>query len=121
MIGNPLSFVVTAKAEEARRFYEQVLGMRFVADDGFALVFEGLRVAKVDAVTPAQHTVFGFEVADATVAATRLKESGVELVRYPYFEHDALGLWHSPSGARVGWFRDPDGNVLSIADGGERR
>jgi hypothetical protein len=29
-------------------------------------------------------------------------------------EQDELGLWRAPGGALIGWFHDPDRNVLSI-------
>ena len=29
-------------------------------------------------------------------------------------EQDELGVWSAPGGARVAWFKDPDGNVLSL-------
>ena len=44
-----------------------------------------------------------------------LLEKGVEPVRYPHFEQDALGIWSAPGGARVFWFHDADGNLLSLS------
>jgi len=29
---------------------------------------------------------------------------------------DPRGIWNSPSGARVAWFKDPDGNVLGVTE-----
>jgi predicted enzyme related to lactoylglutathione lyase len=31
-------------------------------------------------------------------------------------EQDAQGVWTSPSGDRIAWFTDPDGNVLSLTE-----
>ena len=46
--------------------------------------------------------------------ATQLKDRGVHLERFTGMSQDDLGIWNSPSGAKVGWFKDPDGNILSL-------
>ena len=102
----------------ARRFYRDVLGLRLVSEDEFALAFDArgtmLRVSIVKEVVPAGYTVLGWQVSDIVAAAKRLQKVGVRLQRYPGMSHDEQGVWTSPSGARVGWFKDPDGNTLSI-------
>ena len=114
----PIAFVSTTDTARARAFYEDTLGLRFVADEGFALVFDlagvMLRVTRVDELHPQPFAVLGWRVADAEAAARELAGRGVVFERYPGLEQDELGLWRSPSGARIAWFRDPDGNVLSI-------
>ena len=57
----------------------------------------------------------GFEVPDIEAAVRGLGAAGVEMLRYPHFQQDALGVWTAPSGARVCWFADPDGNVISLS------
>ena len=113
-----IAFVVTTDAERARAFYEHVLGLRLVSDEPFALVFDAngamLRIAKVPELAPARHTVLGWAVADVAAAVTRLVASGVKFERYDGLPQDALGIWTTPDGARVAWFRDPDGNTLSL-------
>jgi catechol 2,3-dioxygenase-like lactoylglutathione lyase family enzyme len=115
-----VAFVLTANAARAREFYESVLGLRVVAEDDFALVVDAngttLRVTKMKEVTPAQHTVVGWDVADVAASVQALRERGVTFERYSFLEQDALGIWTAPgSGARVAWFKDPDGNVLSLS------
>jgi predicted enzyme related to lactoylglutathione lyase len=73
-----------------------------------------LRVTTVDRVDPAPYTVLGWLVGDLDAALHRLDERGVEPVRYDAMEQDAGGIWTSPSGSRIAWFRDPDGNTLSL-------
>lgn len=73
-----------------------------------------LRVTLVGAVVAAPYTVLGWSVADIALAVGSLMERGVEFARYPALAPDALGIWHAPSGALVAWFRDPDGNTLSL-------
>jgi catechol 2,3-dioxygenase-like lactoylglutathione lyase family enzyme len=89
-----------------------------VADEGFALVFDlagvMLRVTRVDQLQPQPSTVLGWRVDDPEATVRELTGRGVVFERFPGMEQDALGIWRSPSGAAIAWFRDPDGNVLSI-------
>ena len=73
-----------------------------------------LRATLIPKFAPQPFTVLGWQVADAAAIATRLAAGGVALARYPGMEQDQDGLWHAPGGALIGWFKDPDGNVLSI-------
>ncbi len=120
MLGSapPIVFVSTTDPERARAFYEGTLGLTFVADEGFALVFDlngtMLRVTRVDRFEPQPLTVLGWRVDDAQAAVRALVARGVAFERYPDLEQDALGIWTSPSGGRIAWFRDSDGNVLSV-------
>jgi catechol 2,3-dioxygenase-like lactoylglutathione lyase family enzyme len=114
-----MAFVPTKDAEKARAFYEGVLGLRFVKDDGFALVLDAngimVRVAKVQQFTPAQFTILGWNVSDIEKVVQDLQQKGVHFERYGFFKQDELGIWTAPSGDKVAWFRDPDGNVLSVS------
>lgn len=113
-----MAFVPTAKPVEARKFYEEILGLRFVEENPAALVFGAhgvmLRVAKVRELAPAPYTVLGWKVVDIETSVRGLAAKGVAFQRYEGMEHDSLGIWNSPSGARVAWFKDPDGNTLSL-------
>ena len=115
-----VAFAATTDAAKARAFYEGVLGLRLVSDDApFALVFDAngtmLRVTSVQEHTPAPFTVLGWDVAAIETTVERLAAAGVEFLHYPGLnEDDRLGIWTSPSGARIAWFHDPDGNVLSL-------
>ena len=116
-----IAFVPTRDPARARRFYETTLGLTFVSDDQFALVFEAnettIRIANVSSVAgfaPAPFTILGWHVNDIEATVGDLARRGVAFERFPGMDQDALGIWRSPSGARVAWFRDPDGNVLSV-------
>ena len=119
----PVAFVPSTDQEQARRFFGEVLGLRFVADDQFALVFEMaggvmLRVVNVkgmEGFAPAPFTILGWEVPDATQAARDLAGRGVELLRVPGLPQDEDGVWSAPGGAKVVWFKDPTGNTLSVS------
>jgi catechol 2,3-dioxygenase-like lactoylglutathione lyase family enzyme len=114
-----ISFVPTTNADKARAFYQEQLGLRFVSEDPFAVVLDAngtmLRLVKLPSLTPAPFTILGWEVSDIDQAVTHLGERGVAFVRYDMAGQDARGIWTSPSGARVAWFKDPDGNVLSLS------
>ena len=109
--------VWTSRMDEARRFYEEVLGLRFTHHSHGACVFAvsggELRLSPVPSTEPSAHTVLGFAVPDADAVAGALKAAGVAAERFEGFQHDANGVWQAPDGTRVVWFRDPDGNLLS--------
>ncbi|MFZ0773968.1 MAG: VOC family protein [Candidatus Sulfotelmatobacter sp.] len=115
---NIVAFVPTKDTAKARAFYEGVLGLRFVKDDGFALVLDAngimVRVAKAQ-FTPAPFTILGWQVPDIEKMVVSLQEKGVHFERFGFFEQDDLGIWTAPSGDKVAWFKDPDGNVLSVS------
>src|SRR5258708_6715827 len=117
---NIVAFVPTRDSEKAKAFYEGVLEPRFVSDDGFALVFDAngimVRVAKVPPqFTPAQFTILGWQVSEIEKVVAGLKGKGVQFERFGFFEQDELGIWTAPTGDKVAWFKDPDGNVLSVS------
>jgi catechol 2,3-dioxygenase-like lactoylglutathione lyase family enzyme len=115
-----MAFVPTLNAERAREFYEGTLGLRFVSDDDFALVLDGcgttVRVAKVHELSPAPFTILGWEVTGIQDIAAGLRKKGVSFERYTWATQDEAGIWTAPGGAKVAWFKDPDGNVLSISE-----
>ena len=113
-----IAFLATASPEQARRFYADVLGLRLHSEDQFALVFDAngimLRVARVDELIPAERTTLGWQVDDIRSTVCQLAERGVAFERYSFVSQDELGIWTTPDGARVAWFKDPDGNLLSL-------
>lgn len=114
-----VGFVITTKPEEAKAFYTDKLGFTFLRDDGFALVFDAnglmIRAGKMKTFTPAQNTVLGWEVSDISAAVNELSAAGVGFERYDFMKPDAQGICTFPTGDKVAWFKDPDGNVLSLS------
>jgi catechol 2,3-dioxygenase-like lactoylglutathione lyase family enzyme len=115
-----IGFVPTRDSQKAREFYEGKLGFQFVSDDPFALVMRAgdtmIRVVKgAKDLVPAAYTVLGWEVQSVEAVARWLKEQGVALERYPFVQDQDLGVWTAPGGDKIAWFKDPDGNVLSIS------
>jgi catechol 2,3-dioxygenase-like lactoylglutathione lyase family enzyme len=113
-----IAFVPTRQPARAKAFYGAILGLRLVSEDGFAIVFDAagvmLRVTKVNQVLAVPYTVLGWEVADIGATAQSLVGAGIVPERFDGLQQDDLGIWRSPSGARVLWFKDPDGNILSL-------
>ncbi len=114
-----MGFVPTADAERAKRFYCAVLRFELVEDNGFALILRtphgSLRLVRAPAFTPLPFTLLGWEVAEIEPEVQALTAAGVVFERYPSCEQDALGIWTAPGGTKVAWFKDPDGNTLSLA------
>lgn len=114
-----VTFLLTAKPEAATAFYRDTMGCRYVRDDGFALVFDlggvMLRIGRVREFAAARHTVLGWEVEAIGAEVARLEGKGVRFERYENMGQDAQGICTFPNGDKVAWFKDPDGNVLSLS------
>lgn len=118
-VATPVTFVITADAARSRGFYAETLGLPLGAQDDFATVYDLagtiLRVTEVPGFVAGPHPVLGWKVADIAAIVTALTAAGVSFTIYDGFGQDALGIWTSPDGvAKVAWFNDPDGNVLSL-------
>lgn len=113
-----VAFVATTDLDRARSFYEGILGLALVEQSPFACVFDvngtTLRVTLADQVVPAGYTVLGWRVDDVDRVIEALSSAGVSFNRYDGMDQDAAGIWTTPSGDRVAWFCDPDGNNLSL-------
>jgi catechol 2,3-dioxygenase-like lactoylglutathione lyase family enzyme len=114
-----MAFAPTLDANKARSFYEGVLGLRVLSQDKFALAVDAngimLRVTNVPpAFKPQPFTVLGWEVPDIATAVSELKQKGVHFESYGLPAQDAEGIWTAPGGAKIAWFKDPDGNILSL-------
>jgi catechol 2,3-dioxygenase-like lactoylglutathione lyase family enzyme len=115
-----IAFIGVEDFGRARRFYCDILGLRLAAHSPFALELDGagamLRVTLVEEVRPAPYTVLGWRVVDIRSTVAALREKGVVFQRYEDMGQDADGIWTAPSGARVAWLKDPDGNMLSLTE-----
>ncbi len=106
-----VAFVPTVDEDMARTFYRDVLGLALVFDANGTM----LRVTPAnDDFTPWPFTILGWQVTDIATTIEGLVERGVELAHFEGLDQDSLGIWDSPGGTRVAWFRDPDGNMLSL-------
>ena len=114
-----IAFVATSNPKRAKKFYELTLGLRLMHEDQYAIVFESagtmVRVQIAPKVTPPQYTVLGWQVSDITNSVKSLQVKGVAFERYAWLEQNELGVWKT-EGGKIAWFKDPDGNLLSLTE-----
>lgn len=114
-----IGFIPTRNAERALEFYQNLLGLRFVSDDAFAIVFESngnmIRLVRIEEFTPAPYTILGWQVEDVESTVKELAAKGLAFQRYSFLDQSEDGIWAAPGGAKVAWFHDPDGNTLSLS------
>jgi catechol 2,3-dioxygenase-like lactoylglutathione lyase family enzyme len=114
------AFVSTTKPDISRAFYEKKLGLRLLSEDSFGIEFEAngahLRLTFVEKLTPQPFTVLGWDTDDIVSAIRSLNKQGISFERYDFIDQDEDGIWKAPGGTRVAWFKDPDGNLLSLSD-----
>ncbi len=114
-----VAFVPTRDQKQARAFYEGVLGLTFVSEDSFALVLDAngtkIRIANAPEFKPAQFTILGWMVSDIETTVTELQTKGIAFEKFGLNGQDERGIWSAPGGDKVAWFKDPDGNILSVS------
>jgi catechol 2,3-dioxygenase-like lactoylglutathione lyase family enzyme len=122
MLGNQsiMAFVPVVDAGRARSFYEKTLGLKVVSEDPYGIMFDAngvtLRMSVVGSeLKAAPYTILGWAVADVRSMVETLRSGGVVFERYDFMEQDEWGVWTSPEGAKIAWFKDVDGNILSLA------
>jgi catechol 2,3-dioxygenase-like lactoylglutathione lyase family enzyme len=112
------TIIWTSRLAEAERFYTLALGLHLRGKSDGALIYDvngsDLRVSPVPSTLPTAHTVMGFAVDHLDGILGELGKRGVTWEHFPGFPHDERGVVITPDGAKVVWFRDPDGNLLSI-------
>lgn len=113
-----VGFVGVSDLDAAREFYGGVLGLELRQNSGFSLIHETavsrLWITLVEDVRAAPYTVLGWQVDDLAAEVDVLVAAGVTFNTYEGMEQDERGIWTAPSGARIAWFSDPDGNTVSL-------
>ena len=114
------AFVPTIKPDKARSFYKDILELELLSEDNYALEFNAngtlLRVIIVQEFKPYPFTVLGWNVDNIASTIRSLNDKNIFCEQYDFLEQDGLGIWTAPGGAKVAWFKDPDGNVLSLTE-----
>lgn len=114
------AFVPTVKPNESKTFYRDILGLELLSEDNYALEFNAngtlLRVIIVQDLTPQKFTVLGWNVSDISSEIKTLNMKGIVCEKYAFLQQNSLGIWTAPNGTKVAWFKDPDGNVLSLSE-----
>jgi len=114
------AFIPTTKPKQAKQFYQDTLGLKLNFETDYSMQFEGkqslLMITTVESFEPQPFTVLGWNVSDIETEIRSLSKLGVELETYDSLEQDNLGIWTAPSKAKIAWFKDPDGNLLSLTE-----
>jgi catechol 2,3-dioxygenase-like lactoylglutathione lyase family enzyme len=112
-----------ADVPRARRFYEEKLGLRTATTrpDG-AVVLEGdqgaLELLPRPEAKATGYTVASFEVPDVVGQVKELERRGVRFEDYDLPDLKTVDHVCVMGAERAAWFKDPEGNVLCIHDGG---
>ena len=118
ILRRPISFVATLDPEKAKAFYGDVLRLELIEVSPYALVFlDGenmLRLQIVEELCPAMHTAHGWQVTNIEREIEVLASKGVAFQMFEHLGQNPLGVWTSPDGHKIAWFKDPCGNVLSL-------
>lgn len=77
--------------------------------------FLNIAINALGVLSPAQFTVLGWEVSDIENVVRELSKKGIHVEIFGFFKQDGPGIWTSPSGDKVAWFKDLDGNTLSVS------
>jgi catechol 2,3-dioxygenase-like lactoylglutathione lyase family enzyme len=113
-----VGFVATSQPEKSKHFYGELLGLQLIEERPYAIVFEAnstvIRIQKVQQVCAPPYTAMGWEVQRIEQTVKTLSDNGVLFERFDGLQQDELAIWHVPGGASVAWFKDPDGNLLSV-------
>ncbi len=114
-----LGMIPTTDFARAKTFYCGTLGLPFLKDDGFALTVQAgqntIRIVKVQSFQPLPFTLLGWEVAAIEDEVRTLTAAGIVFERFSFLAQGDLGIWTAPGGDQVAWFKDPDGNTLSLS------
>ena len=114
------AFIPTIKPEKAKAFYQEILGLELLSEDEYALEFNAngvlLRVTTVPSLKPHEFTIMGWNVPDMVSLIRLMNNKGIIFEKLSFLKQDVLGIWTAPGGAKVAWFKDPDGNLLSLTE-----
>jgi len=112
------TFIPTVKPQEAKVFYRDILGLTFLGEDSYGIEFDSggrlLRVITVRELTSHEFTILGWNVTDIEATVDLLVSRGISFQKYDFINNER-GIWTSPNNSKVAWFKDPDGNVLSVS------
>ncbi|MEO0641804.1 MAG: VOC family protein [Pseudomonadota bacterium] len=114
----PILFTASADHAASRLFYIDVMGFTLTDDNPFSLEFDAggtmLRVQKVESLHPHPFTALGWRVENIVEQRNTLAQRGAQFERFEFLQQDEHDIWTAPDGAKVCWFKDPDGNTLSL-------
>ena len=118
-IATTVAFLAAADLDRSTRFLTDVVGLTLLERTPIADVYDAhgtrLRVTLVDHAPQLPFTVLGWEVTDLDAEVDQLQARGATFERFAGMDQDDRGIWTAPGGDRVAWFRDTEGNLLSLS------
>jgi catechol 2,3-dioxygenase-like lactoylglutathione lyase family enzyme len=125
MLGNKdaATNIAVRNLDTARKFYEGTLGLKPVDSEGEEVIAyrsggSTLLVYRSEFAGTNKATAATWTVGDDVEGEVRrLKEKGVRFEHYDMPGMKREGDVHVGGDMKVAWFKDPDGNILSIANG----
>ena len=109
--------------DRARKFYEEKLGLKAKEEmAGEVLTVKSgdttINVYRSEFAGTNKATALTFEVEDIETEVEELKEKGIFFEHYDLPGLEQQGDLHvAEGGFKVAWFKDPDGNILSLEEG----
>jgi catechol 2,3-dioxygenase-like lactoylglutathione lyase family enzyme len=109
--------------DRAKQFYKEKLGLNPVQEMGDELFMlksgkTNLNVYRSEFAGTNKATALTFEVDDISAEVRELKEKGVQFEHYDVEGLKADGDIYSGENMKTAWFKDPDGNILSLIEEG---
>ena len=115
-----IATVAVKNLQTAAQFYEGKLGLRKVGEEMQVLVYQSgkssIMVYQSQFAGTNQATAVTWQVDDVDGAVRALKEKGIAFERYEFPDVKQEGDVHVFGKIRNAWFKDPDGNILSIVN-----
>ena len=118
---NAVATLAVKNLGEAAKFYEETLGLtRAGAEDDEVVVFESgdtrINVYRSSYAGTNKATALTWPVDDVDDVVRTLKAKGVKFEHYDLPDTKRQGDVHVSGDIRVAWFKDPDGNILSVVN-----
>jgi catechol 2,3-dioxygenase-like lactoylglutathione lyase family enzyme len=113
--------VAVKDLDRARKFYEDTLGLKEVDDFGEGVVLKSgdtkLSIYRSEFAGTNKATALTFDVDDIDAEVRELKDKGIFFEHYDMPGLEQQGDVYAGEGMKTAWFKDPDGNILSLMEG----
>ena len=106
--------------DRARKFYAENLGLKEVDDFGEGFMLKSgetqVSVYRSEFAGTNKATALTFDVDDIEDEVRALKDKGISFERYELEGLTPKGDIYEGEGMKTAWFKDPDGNILSLIE-----
>jgi len=106
--------------DRARQFYEDTLGLKEVDDFGEGFMLKSgdttLSIYRSEFAGTNKATALTFDVDDIDSEVRELRDKGISFEHYDMGGLEQRGDIYVGEGMKTAWFKDPDGNILSLLE-----